>query len=114
MEQQIPSITVVEDIPTIPKHLGYITDPAAQARVTTLLEEVKGWRSGHEKMDAIKYAISLKVDNIVFAYVEARRKHFIVRIFNAEDKWTAYPVHTDEDMEQVRQVAKASMERKAR
>jgi hypothetical protein len=114
MEQQIPSIPEVEEIHTVPKHLEYITDPAAQARVKTFLEEVKGWKSGHETMDAIKYAISLKVDNRVFAYVEARRKHFIVSTFNAEDKWTAYPVHSDEDMEQVRQFAKASMERKAR
>ncbi len=65
-------------------------------------------------MDAIKYAISIKVDGHVFAYLHPRRKRFLISTYNAENTWTEYPVHGDDDLQKVLPLMRAAMEGRAR
>jgi hypothetical protein len=111
-EQAIPSPPETIEVHHLSDHLEYITDAEVRAKVSTLLEEVKEWKAGRIALDAIKYAISMKVDGHLFAYLEPRRKYFAISTYNAEGTWTTYAVHGDEDLEAVLPLMKISMEQR--
>ena len=90
----------------------YITDPAVRSKASALLEEFKSWKPGGISLDPIKYAISIKVNGRVFAYLSARRKYYVLATFNAEDVWTEYSIKDDTDLEQAMTIVRASMERR--
>lgn len=111
-EQQIPTPTEVVEGVSIDKHLAYITDPSVRIKASALLEEFKSWKPGGISLDPIKYAISIKVNGRVFAYLSARRKHYVLATFNAEDVWTEYSIKDDNDLEQAKPIVRVSMERR--
>jgi hypothetical protein len=112
-EQAIPSPPETVELHQLSDHLEYITDSAVRSKVSTLLDDVKEWKAGRIAVDAIKYAISMKVDGHLFAYLEPRRKFFVISTYNAEGTWTAYAVHGDEDLEGVLPLMRAAMEGRA-
>jgi hypothetical protein len=61
-----------------------------------------------------KYAVSMKVDNRVFAYLSPRRQHYVVSTFDSEDRWKDYPVKTDDDLEVVLPLMSAAMARRSK
>jgi hypothetical protein len=93
-------------------HLNYITDPAARAQAAALLDEVRSWKPGHVTLDPIKYHISMKVNNSVFAYFGARRKYYMISTYDVDDEWKEFPIKGNEDLEGVKPLMKASMERR--
>jgi hypothetical protein len=93
-------------------HLTYITDTLVKAKVTELLEEIKNWKPGNIFLDAIKYAISMKVNGHVFAYLHPRRQHYLISTYNSDNEWTDYPITNDEDLQNVKPIIKAAMERR--
>jgi hypothetical protein len=111
-EQAIPSPPETMEVHRVDDHLAYMTDPSLRSRVSKLLDEVQAWRPGRISIDAIKYAISMKIDGKVFAYFYTRRKHFIIATYNAEEKWTEYAVHGDDDLQNALPVMKNAMERR--
>lgn len=110
LEQAIPAPQETVEVHTISDQLGYITDAGARALLSGLLDEVKQWAPGRLALDAIKYAVSMKVDGRVFAYAEPRRKHFVVSTNNSEGVWTAYPVRGADDLDAVKPLMRAAME----
>jgi hypothetical protein len=78
---------------------------------SAFLEEAKQWNQGRIALDALQYAVSMKVDGRVFAYLHPRRKHFVISTYNAEDVWTDYKVQSKEELKTLVAVVKASMER---
>ncbi|MBI1813871.1 MAG: DUF91 domain-containing protein [Deltaproteobacteria bacterium] len=113
-EREITAPPEIIEVTHLEDHLGYITDAAVRAKVTALLEEIKNWKPGSISLDPIKYGISMKVNNRVFAYLLPRRKHYIIATFDADDKWKEYPVKGDDDLENVRPIMQAAMERRTK
>jgi hypothetical protein len=113
-EQAIPSPPETIEVHRLDDHLQYITDASVRSRVSALLDDVREWKPGRIALDAIKYAISMKVDGHVFAYLNPRRKHFMISTYNAEDTWTEYAVHGDDDLQKVLPLMRAAMEGRAR
>lgn len=113
-EQAIPSPPETVEVHQLGDHLKYITDPAVRSMASALLDNVKEWKPGRIALDAIKYAVSMKVDGHVFAYLNPRRKHFLISTYNAENIWTDYAVHGDDDLQNVSPILRASMEGRAR
>jgi hypothetical protein len=111
-EQQIPTPPEIMEVIHLDDHLAYITDPAVRAKVTSLLDEIKNWKPGNISLDAIKYAVSMKLNGRVFAYLYPRRQHYLIGTYNAEDKWTEYSVKDDDDLTNVKPIMKAAMERR--
>lgn len=111
-EQQIPTPPEPVEVFYIDDHLAYITDPAVRVKATSLLDEIKSWKPGNISLDAIKFAVSMKLNGRVFAYLSPRRQHYVIGTYNAEDKWTDYPVKDDEDLMNVKLIMKAAMERR--
>lgn len=107
-EQAIPSPPETVEVHHISDHLGYITDPDLRSLASAFLEEVASWDAKRIVLDAIKYAVSMKIDGRVFAYFEPRRKHFVVSTYNSEGTWTGYPVHNADDLDMVRPLVRAA------
>ena len=95
-------------------HLNYITDSVARARANSAIDQIKQLKPGRAVADPLKYAVSLKIDGKVVAYVHPRRKNFLVSTYTSEDKWTPYPVHSDDDLIAVLQLVKDLVERRSR
>jgi hypothetical protein len=113
-EHNIPTPPpIVEPIIGIDEHLAYITDSIAREKASSLLEEIKSWRQGSISIDSIKYDISIKVNGRVFAYLNPRRKFFLISTYNDEDEWTAFQIKNDEDLLNAKTLTKLAMERKA-
>ena len=113
-EVKIPSPQVVVESVGINDHLNYITDDTVKKRVIGYIDEAKRWMPGKVSVDAVKVALSFKVNGSVFAYLLVRRKHYLVATYNQSDVWTEYPVHSEEDANQVKQLSRAAMERRAK
>jgi hypothetical protein len=113
-EQEItPPLEAVE-VTNFEDHLNYITDLAVRAKAAGLLEEIKSWKPENISTDSIKYNISMKINNRVFAYFGARRQHFFISTYDEKDEWKSYSIKTDDDLTNVKPVIKAAMERRMR
>lgn len=113
-EQQVTAPPEPIDVPHLEDSLNYITDVAVRAKVSELLDEIKNWKMGNISIDPIKYAISMKVNGHVFAYLYPRRKHYIIATYDASDAWKDYAVKTDDDLATVKPIAEAAMERRVK
>jgi len=111
-EQPISAPPEIIEVTHLDDHLAYITDTTVRSKVAALLEEIKNWRPGNISLDAIKYAISMKVNGHVFAYLHPRRQHYLISTFNADNEWTEYPIKSDDDLVNVKPLIKAAMERR--
>lgn len=111
-EQQITAPPEIVEVTTLDDHLNYITDATVRTKVTALLEEIKNWKPGNISLDPIKYAISMKVNGRVFAYLMARRQRYLIGTFDAGDEWNEYSVKGDDDLATVKPIMKAAMKRR--
>jgi len=73
-------------------HLTYITDEAVRQLASDLLDEVRTWQNGLVSVEAIKHMYSLKCDGSVIAYLETRRKGFVVTTYQPDGLSAAYRV----------------------
>ncbi len=113
-ERDIPTPPEVLEIAQPGDHLGYITDLQVRAKATAMLDEVKNWKSGSISLDAVKSAISMKVNGRVFAYFYPRRKHYLLATYNDQEEWTEYAIKGDDDLAKVKSIMMAAMERRVK
>ena len=113
-EQAIPTPPEVVEVTHLDDHLNYITDSEVRKKVSELLEEIKNWKPGSISLDSIKYAISMKVHNRVFAYFYPRRKHYLLATYNDQEVWTEYIIKDDDDLAKVKPIMQAAMERRVK
>lgn len=112
-EREVTTLTEPPEVRAPEDILGYITDTTVRAKVTSLLDEIKGWRPGSISLDAIKGCVSMKVNNRVFAYLYPKRKFYLIQTYDAGNEWKDYPVKSDDDLANVKPVTRAAMEAKA-
>ena len=113
-EQQIPAPPEVVEVSHLDDHLNYITDVIVRNKVSALLDEIKNWKPGNIAIDPIKYAVSMKINGRVFAYLYPRRQHYLIATYDASDEWKEYSVKNDDDLAAVKAIAKAAMERRVK
>ena len=53
----------------------------------------------------------MKVSGKVFSYIGPRRKHFMVYTYDAENKWTGFPINQTEDLVEVKLLLRGNYER---
>jgi hypothetical protein len=112
-EHQIPTPPEIVEVVHLEDHLEYITDLQVRSKVSVLLEEIREWKPGSISLDAIKDAVSMKVGGRVFAYLYPRRKHYLIATYNVDEEWTEYPVKDEKDLENVKPLVQAAMDRRA-
>jgi len=113
-EEPIPPRPPVLEVMQLDDHLRYITDLTVQSKVSALLDEIKNWKPGNISLDAIKSAISMKVNGRVFAYLYPRRQHYLLATYNDQEEWTDYSIKDDDDLTKVREMMRAAMERRVK
>lgn len=99
-EITIPPRLQPVEVYTIEKRLNYITDDNVRKIAEKLLGEIQDWDRDNILIEAIKYAISLKVSGRVFMYLDPRRKRFLVSTWDDEDKWSSFPIQQPDDLSQ--------------
>ena len=113
-EQQITAPPEIVEVSHLDDHLNYITDVTVRNKVSALLDEIKNWKPGNIAIDPIKYAVSMKINGRVFAYLYPRRQHYLIATYDASDEWKEYAVKNDDDLVTVKTIAKAAMERRVK
>jgi len=112
-EITIPSRQQPPEVYTIEQRLGYITDSIARERAEEILKEMKEWDKENILIEPIKYCISIKAHGSLFAYLEPRRKHFVISTYDTMESgstWQGYPVKTDEDLNKIKARLKENLE----
>lgn len=89
----------------------YITDSKVRSLAEGLVGDIQSWDPDKILVEAIKYAISIKVAGRVVAYIEPRRKHFLLSTYDIEGKWGGQPINSKSDVETFLPVVKAYYER---
>jgi len=115
-EREPESLTVLQrgtdaGVYTLEGHLDYATDPAVRGRIIKLIEQTKQWTVGHITMDPIKHSLSFKVNGKWFAYLDVKRKHFLVDTADDDGAYKNFPVKNDDDHDNVVQKMKGAAER---
>lgn len=113
-EQAIPTPPEVIEVAHLDDHLNYITDTDVRSKVSALLDEVRNWKPGNISLDPTKYAVSMKVNGRVFAYLYPRRKHFLLATYNDQEVWSEYIIKDDDDLANIKPIMQAAMERRAK
>ena len=112
--QQITAPPEAVEVVQLEDHLKYITDQGVRTEVSALLDEIKNWKPGNISIEPVKSGVSLKVNGRVFAYLFPRRQYYHIGTYDASDEWKDYPVKTDDDLNIVKPIAKAAMERRVK
>jgi hypothetical protein len=111
-EKAIPPLPPIVESYTIEDHLAYIVDAGVRARVERLLGEIEQWAPGRISIDPIKYSISMKVRNHLFAYLDCLRKRFNVQTYDRDGAWKTFPVHDENDLTDIKALLKENVEAK--
>jgi hypothetical protein len=115
-EREIDAITPAQTerdagVYTLDDHLDYATDPQVRDRIMRLIEDAKQWAVGHVSIDPIKYSLSFKVNGRWFAYLDVRRRHFLVGMFDDDETYKNFPVKSEAEFENVVQKMKTAAQR---
>ncbi len=111
-EYLIPEPPIAPEVTSIVDHLGYITDTTVRAKVSSLLDEIKNWKTGNISIDATKNAISMRANGRVFAALYPPRQHYVIDTLDDDAKFKSYPVKSDDDLVNVKTIMKKAMERR--
>jgi hypothetical protein len=94
-----PSAPERIEVPTLEANLKYITDDDVRETANKALEEIKSWSPDLISVEPIKSSISIKYGGRVLAYLETRRKHFLISGNDDSGQWTSHKVETGDDLE---------------
>jgi len=107
----IPSRIPIVDLYTIEQRLNYVTDAKVRGIIEELFKEIQSWDKDRILIEPIKYEISIKVSGRVFSYIGPRRRHFIIYTYDNEGKWSGFPIHQAEDLEEAKILVKNNYEK---
>lgn len=110
-EVTIPFVPVIEKPYLLEDRFNYIVNKESRHTAKKFLDEVRSWDTSNISSDAIKYAISVKFRGTVLCYLSPRRKSFYIGAYNPEGEWTSFPVNNKEDLENIRVLLKANIEK---
>lgn len=112
-EITIPSRQQTVEVYTIEQRLNYITDSIDRKRAEKILKEIKEWDKENILTEPIKYSISIKAYGSVFAYLEPRRKYFLISTYDTMESgstWQSYSVKTEEDLNKIKARLKENLQ----
>jgi hypothetical protein len=111
--KEVTAPTVPEQVEaySLEERLSYITDSEMRTIAEELIAEIQGWGPDSVLVEAIKYSVSIKLSGRVVAYLEPRRKHFLVGTYDSDGKWTSQPIKNRSDVENCLPLVAAQFER---
>lgn len=106
-----PTIPEPPQVYSLEDRYKYITDSKTRELARKLVDEIKEWDSERVLVEPTKYDISIKVANRVVAYVQPRRKHFLLSTYDSEGKWVSQSINSESDVTTLMPVVRANFER---
>jgi hypothetical protein len=110
-EVTAPGLPGRVEVYSIDDRYAYITDAKMRGMAQELVAAIHSWDAQKVLVEATKYAISIKHSGRVIAYVEPRRKSFVLSTYDAEGKWTSQNIDNKADLDQFVPVVRACFER---
>jgi len=110
-EVTIPSVPEAIETYNLKDRFEYITNLDIRKIAKDLIEEIKNWDATSIVVEPTKYDMSAKVSGRVFAYICPRRNFFWVYTFDNEKKMTGFSINQKEDLEAVKVLLKANIDR---
>ncbi len=110
-EVSIPRIPETIESYSLKDRLDYITDDNFRNLLNDYLNDLKAIDKSRILVEPTKYDISLKFSGRVFAYACPRRNFFVIYTYNNENKWTPYTINQRSDLEEVRIIVNANIEK---
>ena len=100
--QEIPAPGRVErlEVPSLEDRYNYITDDEVRSLAQKLVPEIQSWDPQRVSVEATRYVISIKYSLRVLAYVEPRRRKFLLSTTDSEGKWTSQSINSESDVKQ--------------
>ena len=92
---------ILEEKYDLNDRVNYITDDNSKKLLKDFIKNIQEMDKDHILVEPIKYAISVKVSGKVFMYLSPRRDKFHIEMNDTNMKWTAYPINSKEDIENV-------------
>jgi hypothetical protein len=100
-EVTAPAVPERIEVYSLDDRYNYITDAKMRSLAQELVAQIQEWDPKRVLVEPTKYDISIKVLGRVVAYVNPRRRHFMVGTYDAEGKWIGYRVNSESDLEAV-------------
>jgi len=110
-EVTAPGLPPKVEVYSLDERYAYITDAKMRTMAQDLVANIQGWDPQKILVEPIKYSISIKHSGRVIAYVEPRRKSFVLSSYDSAGKWTSQNINDDADLEQFLPVARAYFEK---
>ena len=110
-EVSIPGIPDTIENYSLKDRLDYITDNKFRNLLQKYLNDLKAIDKSRIIVEPTKYDISLKFSGRVFAYACPRRNYFVIYTYNSENKMTPYTINQKSDLEEVRLIINANIEK---
>jgi predicted DNA-binding protein (MmcQ/YjbR family) len=110
---EITAPTAPEKQPTysLEQQYAYITDSNSRQLAREVVAEIQKWDGQRILVEAIKYAISVKCSNLIVAYLDPRRKNFLISTYDDEGTWGGYRIDGRADWEKVLPLVRARYDR---
>ncbi len=110
-EITVPSTPEAVETYNLKDRIEYITSSDIRNIANDLIEEIRSWDTTNILIEPTKYDISAKVSGRAFAYIFPRRQFFWVHTFDNERRWTSFKINQKEDLETVKVLLKANIDR---
>ena len=110
-EVTAPGLPGKVEVYSLEDRYAYITDAKMRTMAQDLVANIQGWDPQNIHVESIKYAISIKHTGRVIAYVEPRRKSFVLSSYDSAGKWTSQNIIDEADLDQFLPVARAYFEK---
>ncbi len=112
IETTIPSTPEVLVKYQMVDRLNYITDEKSRKSASDLLSLLQTWDKNNVLIEPTKYEVSIKKSGRVFGYLSPRRQFYVIYTYDAENKWTGFPIKDQDDLVFALQLMKACFDKK--
>ena len=92
---------ILEEKYDLNDRINYITDNGVKKVLTEFIKTIQDLDKDHILVEPIKYSISVKILGRVVMYLSPRRNKFLIEMNDTNMKWTAYPINSQEDIDDV-------------
>jgi hypothetical protein len=92
---------VLEEKYDLNDRINYVTDNGVKKILVDFIKTIRDIDKEHILVEPIKYSISVKILGKVVLYLSPRRNKFLIEMSDANSKWTAYPINSQEDIDDV-------------
>ncbi|EMJ89495.1 hypothetical protein [Leptospira meyeri] len=105
---------IIEEKYTLDDRINYITIENVKIILKDFIKLIQNKNPDKIKFEPIKHSISVKISNNVFMYLSPRRDKFLIEMNDQNGKWSAYPVNSNDDIQNLLELVESNINKKSR